>query len=376
MKTRKLVLSVMTLMLVIVFSACEKDWGQKPIEASESILPERFKVDIPSSLSNTETKSVSMKSANIDTLKGNAIYWNLLYFIAIGEGAADVVESIMWHIRVFDIQDVIELTYVSDDDRRTKHLEVIDNVNFDGRDWAYQLTITDIDSEENEDGGIAMQVFWNNSPVQGVAMIKPYNLDRSKNRMHEDAMYSVEYSETGLAQYDAWMKIGISGLTVEDYQLYGMNAIKMFVGKRGDMVDVYGNSSHPNAKFFTDEKGYNWTFVASGDKANDIAIAEVGIPYSTIDSDSREVILKDYSIKNVLTENINTWFLNTFHVRPDAEDLSGYLKNADAPGYFGNQGFIQGGTAPNNSYGNLEERIELLSPYSPKDVHEMTIEFK
>ena len=42
-------------------------------------------------------------------------------------------------------------------------------------------------------------------------------------------------------------------------------------------------------------------------------------------------------------------------LQPDeiAAFITPYLKNADAPGYFSNHGFVQGGVAPNNNYAEL-----------------------
>lgn len=374
MKKQNVVLSVLVLIILMLFNSCEKNF-EDPFAQNDSILPNRFSIDLPSSLSE-KSGSIGTKSAEIDTLKGNLIYSNLITFIAVGEGAANIVEAVIAYIRIFNITDIIDMTYVSDEDNRIKHLVIVENAEFQGRTWQYQLSITDVESESNADGGNAMQIFWNNSPVEGIALLKPYNLNRRENRQHKDAMFSIEYSETGALNYEAYMTIEIAGLTVEDRQTYGVNALKMFVGRNGDLIDVFGNSNHPNAKFFSETKGYNWAFVASGNSSKNISVVELGLPYSDLDSDSKDVILKDYSIKNVLTEEINTWFLNMFSVRPNAEDLSAYLMNADAPGYFGNYGFIQGGTAPSADYGVLEDRIENLAPYNPKAVNDMVIAFK
>jgi len=100
------------------------------------------------------------------------------------------------------------------------------------------------------------------------------------------------------------------------------------------------------------------------------------LPPSGLDEDSRNVLLKDYSIKNVLTEEINAWFLDAFGFRPDSTDLAGYLQNADAPGYFAEHGFVQGGTSPGSEYDDLVEQIQELAPYNPKEVNELAIDFQ
>lgn len=377
MKTRNFLFAILAIAGLVLFASCEET-NLDPKQDETTILPERFKVDIPDAISNDQFKSSKLKSTQDDTLNGNEIYQNLAYFIAIGEGAADIVEAIIFHIRLYNIQSVLELTYTSDDDNRVKRLVVEQGAEYNERNWEYMLTITDVDSETEEDGGIGMQVFWNNNPIEGIALIKPYNLDRINDADAGDAMFSVEYSEKGMDNYEAYMMIEIADLPLSDASIdpYSVDNIKMFVGKNGDVVDVYGNSNHPNAQFFTDDTGFNWAFVASGNEEKNIAVAEVGLPSSTLDSDNREVILKDYSIKNVFTNEINQWFLDTFGIRPDSTDLANYLKNADAPGYFDHSGFIQGGTAPNNEYGVLEQHIDNLTPYNPSLVDNLEIVFK
>ncbi len=374
----RVIISIMVVMATFMMTSCEQEPGVQPEDEQESILPENFKIDIPSSLSSEIKKSASLKNTEADTLKGNQIYKNLTYFVAIGEEAADIVENIIRSIKKYDIQDVIELTYTSDDDGRIKHLVVEEGINFDGRDWQYQLTLTDLESEEAADGGKGLQVFWSNNPTKGVAIIKPYNLNRNDDGAAGMAMYSVEYSEDKLGDYDAHMIIEITGLPLPAASIdrFAVDAIKMFVGKNGDIIDVYGNSNHPNARFFTDEEGFNWAFVASGSKREDVAVAEVGLPSSALDATSREIILNEFSIKNVLTKQINIWFLDKFGMRPDSSDLATYLMNTEAPGFFDNNGFIQGGTAPDRRYSVFEGRIKELIPYNPKSISELEISFK
>jgi hypothetical protein len=386
MKTRNLFIAIAAVLAVSSFFSCENDLLDRKNE-DYGILPEKFKVDIPGSLSNT-LKSASLKSTGIDTINGNHIYWYLNAYIAIGEGAADLVEAIMWSIRVYHIDNVISLSYTSNEDGRVKNLEVISDVTFEDRQWEYQLTITDAESEINADQGVGMQVFWNRNPVEGIAIFKPYNLDRDENAHAGDAMGRIEYSEKGNSVYEAYMIVEIADLPLpnEAEQPYAVENLKMFVGKNADAIDVVGNSNHPNARFNpydSEHKGYNWAFVASGDASTDIAVAEVGLPYSSADISSRSSILEDNSIKNVLTREMTNYVVAAYAsvgitLQPDeiAEFISPYLKNADAPGYFNQNGFVKGGTAPNNSYAALENRIEQLVPFNPAEISNLTILFK
>jgi len=384
MKTRNFITGILALATLLSFTSCEnplldqqdKDYG---------ILPERFKVDIPGSLSNNR-KSTSLKSTEADTLNGNHIYWYLNAYIAVGEGAADLVEAIMWSIHVFKIENVISLSYTSEDDDRVKNLDVVANVEFEGRLWEYRLTITDAESEGNADGGIGMQVFWSKSPIEGIAIFKPYNLDRKKNLNAVNAMASIEYSEKGLNDYEAYMIVEIAGLPMPDENTnpYAVETLKMFVGKKGDVIDVIGNSNHPNALFnpYDNERGFNWAFVASGNESTDVAVAEVGLPRSSDNLTSRTAILEDNSIKKVLTREMTNYIVALYAsigitLQPDeiATFITPYLKNADAPGYFNANGFVKGGVAPNGQYGELETRIEELVPYNPVEISTLQIYF-
>jgi hypothetical protein len=386
MKTKNFLIGIMTALAVLSLSSCENAlFDQK--DKNFGILPGKFKVDIPNSLSNGEMTPTGLKSTAMDTLNGNQIYGYLNAFIAVGEGAADMVEAIIWHISVYKIENVISLSYTSQDDHRVKNLDVISDVEFQGRQWAYQLTITDAESEGNPDGGIGMQIFWNKSPIEGIALFKPYNIDRNKNAGAPDAAGSIEYSEKGTDGYDAYMLVEIAGLPLPNatFQPYALRSLKMFVGKKGDIVDVIGNSDHPNARFnFYDNqtRGFNWAFAASGDNAKDIAVAEVGLPYSMADITSRTAILEDNSIKKVLTREMTNYVVSAYAslgitLRPDeiANYITPYLKNADAPGYFNANGFVRGGIAPDSKYTELESRIKVLVPYNPKDISNLQIPF-
>jgi hypothetical protein len=380
MKTLKNILIVVLFLTSLMIQSCEKLGSNEP-KKNSGILPERFKVDIPSSMSNTEFGSKSYKSAtspNSDTLQGNAIYGNLNTFIAVGEASADVVMHIIGAITIYHIDQPMSISFNGEDDNRVKNLVVEENAEYSGKTWQYVLTITDAESEANADGGKALQIFWNVDPIEGIAILKPYNCDRIKNEKATDALFKIEYSEVGTQAYERYMTVEIAGLPLPDARLepFAINSLKMFVGRNGNNVDVFGNSNHPNAKFFTDKTGFSWAFVASGLDNEDIAVAEVGLPPYTLDESDRTVLLKDYSIKNVLTEEVNQWFIDAIGIKPDSTSLSGYLKNADAPGFFTNHGFIQGGIAPSDNYLPLMDRIENLSPFNPKSVNELQIEFK
>ncbi len=355
----------------LFFTACENMFNGPGFEDTKSILPEELTVEIPSALS--ADVSQNKKAAAVDTLKGREIYGFLRFFIHTGDHAARLTRHVIAAIRLYNIDQVKSVVYVSDDDGRVKNLVVVETPEFEGKTWEYGLTITDAESESEPDGGKAMQVFWNHSrPIEGITIIKPYNLDRTNTRDWAMAMYRIDYSGAGELGYDRHMIVSIADLPAIDPLLapFAMDGMKMFVGKKGDKVDVFGNSSHPNAKFLTEKVGYNWAFVASGSFAGDIAVAELGLPLSSLDSDSREVLLVENSVYNVLYNEVKT-------VWPHASDeiLNAWLTNTEAPGYFDDDGFMKGGEAPGAEFLPLVDRIAGLAPYNPAEIATLEISF-
>jgi hypothetical protein len=374
MKTLKLVsfLLMAGVAFAVFLSSCESNPDVTP---QRDILPQTLSVDIPAALSYNDASSGRMNGrSKEDSLKGNDIYLHLGTFIAVGKGASKIVDEIILSLRRYHIDRVLSMTYTSDDDHRAKNLVVESNVSYEGKVWDYELTITDADSEGNADGGKGLQIFWNKTaPIKGIAIIKPYNCDRVENEHAGEAMFRIDYSEENTFGYDAQMEVQISGLPLESplNNPYSMNTLRMFAGKKGDVVDVFGNSNHPNAILFSGTAGFNWAFVASGDDTKHIGVAEVGLPPSTLESDNREVLLKGYSIRNVFTEEITSVWPEI-----DQQLLDIYLQSTAAPGYFGSNGFISGGVSPGESWDVLTGRLEDLTPYSPKAISSLNVTFK
>ncbi|MBN2682380.1 MAG: hypothetical protein JXR58_07715 [Bacteroidales bacterium] len=358
----------------IVITGCKKDKDQDE-NPTGNIIPSTFKVDIPDAISHpfSGAKSVNYKGVMTDTIPGDVIYEHLANFIYIGEEAAQIIQDIMTFIAVYNINHPIDFTYTGEEDGRDKHMVVIENSSYDGINYEYQMTVTDADYEGNADGGKAVQVFWNTSPVKGVAIIKPANFDVNSFAALTETMYRVDYSEAGELDYEKYMVVYIANLPLENplTNPYSMQNLKMFAGKDGDVIDVWGNSDHPNAKFYNDDVGFDWAFVASGIKTENIGVAEVGIPRRTLDSSDRTALLVTNSIKNVLSAQI-------YEVWPtiDSASVEAYLHNTDAPGYFNSGGFVQGGASPGTQYDNIDSRLPGLSPYNPFSISNLSIEFK
>lgn len=374
MKTVRRISSVliMGVAVAMLLFSCEDN---NEVKQQEDILPSSFSVDIPSSISNTTATGGRINGrVKGDTLQGNDIYRNLNTFIAVGEEASKLVEAFIGGIRKYHIDRIMTLSFTSDDDHRAKNLVVSSEVTYENKTWDYQLTVTDADSETQSDGGKALQIFWNKvAPVKGIAIIKPYNCDRVKNANIKDAIFRIDYSEEG-GTYDAQMEVRIAGLPLGNpvENSFAISTLRMFAGKKGDVVDVYGNSNHPNARLFSTTTGFNWAFVAAGNETKGVGVAEVGLPPSTLNSSSRTVLLKDYSIKNVFTTGITAAWPGINQTL-----LAAYLSTTAAPGYFNNQkGFLSGGTSPGADWTALVPRMDALSPYNPIETSNLQITFK
>ncbi|MBN2891069.1 MAG: hypothetical protein JXL97_04305 [Bacteroidales bacterium] len=367
MKKLSLVLTGI-LMVFFVFTSCQKEKG-----FDENSLPAKFKIDIPDAISN----SSNQKSVMVDEVNGDEIYEHLRFFIAVGEGAADITQNLIYGIRQYDLDQAMTFSFVSDDDGRTKNVTVIENGDYDGKTWQFQLTLTDAEAEMDEDGGYAMQIFWNNNPVQGIAILKPYNINRSDSlEAWVHGIFRIDYSEAGEYGYEQSMIVSIDELPLPADEPYAISSMKMFVGKTGNIVDVYGNSGHRNAIFFNSAEGFDWAFVAAGNQVSNLGVAEVGLPPYTLDSDNRTVLLKDYSIHTVFTNLITDWYFAENGVNIDSLTLAAYLENAEAPGFFNQDGFIGSGDAPTSDFDELVSSIAELSPYNPATIANLTIEFK
>ena len=352
--------AVVTIILqTILLVSCEKS---KDINTN-NIIPARFRIEVPTSISSSNTKSTSKS----DTLQGDDIYKNLRNFIHVGDMSAKITEDIIHMIASHNLNKPMEFTITSNDDNRSKLISIVENVLFENENWQYQLTLQDTESQ-----GVGLQIFWNTTPIKGVSIMNWYNINRNSPSTSINSMYRVDYSEEITTSYDRQMTVYLTNLPANTQQdTFAINSLKMHVGKKGDIIHVYGNSQHPNAQFLSNNIGFNWAFVSAASKSQNIAVAEVGLPPINFNSNDREILLNNYSIENVLRfevlyrwPNIPTDILNTF------------LQNTKAPGFFGQGGFIQANTPPSGNYTELNSAIENLNPYNPKDIFELEIQFK
>lgn len=348
---------------VFVLGGCKKNNTDVVQPTPTNQVPSTFKVDVPSSMNSSSAKSVEA-----DTLTGGVIYANLRTFINVGCAAADVVQGIMTAIYSLNITSAMSFSYPSHEDGRTKSFVVVQNAAYNGTTYQYKMTVSDQSSP-------AIQVFWNNNPVKGVAIISPYDWDRNIGTTYSNTKYKVEYSEeASVTGYEKQMIVSIAGFPqLVSANTNYINNMKMFVGKNGNLLTMWGNSNHPSATIVDPALvGKCYSFVAHSDASLNIGIAKVAI--SPTDVASTVDIFNTYSVYNVLNTAIHV-------VYPTAtqNQINSYLKNTDQPAFFtAPTGFVScGTTVPNNTgFTDSFNDISSLIPYVPSDIKNLTISFQ
>ncbi len=352
--------------------------GCKNNQATEntSILPGVMEINIPSSINSAEQE----KSALADTVKGSQLYNYMRYFIHIGAVAANTVQRIIDNIRKFNINQPMNFSYTSEMDGRVKNVKVQANQTFGTQTFQFCMTITDAQKEHNPDGGVAAKIYWNRQPVEGIAIIKVANLDCKYDSLFAGTMYRVDYTENPSQTdgYDAKMTVYITGLPCDSVHRFSVRNLKMVVLRKDNIVDVYGNSEHPYAWILLPRQrnGIDWAFVASADAQGNIAAVEVGLPPSYLNSSERSVLLGQYSLYNVLFDEVYNYVKERFGITPDSTWVAGLLNDAKSPAFFNSQGFKVAGTAPDSHYQMLVSNLNSLCPFNPEQIHSMRITFE
>ena len=355
------------LILAIFFSSCTKDQGAK------NTMPTKLSVNIPDNLS-TAAASRSVQSTNL--MDGADTYEMIRAFIATAEGAAEVVESITTSLHEHKIDQVMDFPFVGDDGRN-KRMMVEEDKDYKGTTWDLKLTATDKALNDT-----AIQVFWNKGEAAGIAILHPYHMNREDNG-DVNAVYKIDYSELESA-YDARMIVEVS-VTGNDDE-WSLNKIKLFAAKIGDEFVLYGNSNHPNvgSVFSSYTEGANYVFTAKSNETDDIAVAEIALPPSTLTHTDN--ILKTYSVEDVLKDEVvkqlhdggeidTTTFTEADWIAYH-ENLDAQIINLGAPAYFNEDGFISAGASLPTGFTEVFVDMSDLSPYIPIDIKNLEIKFE
>ncbi|MBL4715590.1 MAG: hypothetical protein JKX95_03065 [Bacteroidia bacterium] len=351
--------------IVLMFYACGKDDDNNNSTNVSNILITTMSVDIPDAISGA---SNGKTSGTNESLEGNEIYEHMRFFVNVGESAAEIVDNIITAINKNNLSGPAEFTFTADDGR-TKIVTIVANEFYDGENWEFFLEMLDQDSSK------ALQVFWDTSTVKGIAILDPDKIDIT-NTDNPDLMGKVEYSEVE-SGYDKRMIVTLSGLTVTEGT--DLDNMKMFVGKSGDVLDVYANSNHPNVQLVDTNYtgGRNWAFRAHAHSTDDIGVAEVGLPPSS--TSTNVDILSDFSIDKVLSEELHNMYDGTQDSAYVDSAITEFVKYAKPPGYFiGAQGgYVSNGDSIPSHTGFTTDFLDLstLSPYVPVTIRDQAVTF-
>lgn len=346
----------------IFLIACSDD-EETVVDRVEVQIPENFTIDIPNSISNNQNGSLSgrMEGDGDGIIEGNEIYEAVPYFIHLGEEASKIVEVIFPVATVLELANVSSVTYTSDEDGREKRTDLTNNVNRGGKSYTYELTTYDV-----LDNAQGLQMFWNVNPVEGVAILRPYDLNRSGDA-NPPAIIKIEYSEVS-ANYEATMIVSVSGI---DPVVDGLDNLKLWAGRNGDVVDVIGNSNHPDLILFDENfsGGRNYAFVGRGNEVTDLGVINLALPPSNVTTND---ILDSYSVYSVLFNEIDG-LVGDFLTQQQIDDI---LAETSSPAFFNELGFITSGLE-NQPSGFTNEFIDIsnLTPFIPNDIKTQQVAF-
>lgn len=354
MKLTKLVL---LFACVLLLTNCGKD--DAPTISIN--FPESLVIDIPGAISANTGPLTGRTSGDGDGLvEADEIYESLRTYINVGEKSAEFMQTALQLGEQLDKEDVTILDFISEFDEREKRIELFNNVRREGFSYEYELLMFDLEANE-----WALQLLWNSDPVEGVGVIRPFHFDRNEDDAR-GAFVRIDYTELS-EEYDIEMNVAISDREVVENG--DVSSMKFFVGQKGNIVELWGNTHHPDI-IIADKNvttGRNYAFVARGDQLLNLAVVKLALPPSTYTSND---VFEKYSVMNVLQEEIENGGIT------DLTEIAAILKDAQSPAYYDQIGFIVAGE--NNLPGNFEEEFVDLSgfaPYVPQDIKNLSVGF-
>jgi len=354
MKTLKILFLLST---AVFLSNCGSD-----DEVAKTLdVPASFTVNIPDAISsNSAALSGRTDGDGNGFIEGNEIYESLRGFIYVGEEAAGIMEFVLDVAVELEAADLRTFEFTGDADGRPKRIDIVENVTRGGNSFEYEMRMVDV---ENED--LALQLLWNTNPVIGIGILNPYQIER-KEETSADTFIRIDYGDRVLG-YDAVMQVQISGLdVVENGDIDNMS---LFVGRMGDLIDVIGNSNHPNLIILDDtfEGGRSYVFVGRGDETSNIGVVKLALPPSGPTTGN---YFETHSVFSVLQSEIQSIGIS------DQSVIDDILQEAQSPAYFDADGFITSGEDNKPiDFSSVFVDLSSLEAFVPTDIRELKINF-
>ena len=312
---------------VVILSGCADLQIQNPREiVVNEILPENFTIDIPDVIS----QPVPFVDGHLteDIIQIEVIYDNIRGIVAAGEASTDVLNGFLDELRAANIDSAVSFSIISTIDGRRKDINISR-----GFLTPYHMTIDD------EGGERAVEMSWGNEPPRVSGTIKPFNVDRSLDEALAETFYSFRYSDDD-QDYDESVILSINNFP----DSAGFTNMMMFAGRKGDIIDIFGNSYHPDIMLIDPSfvGGRNYVFTARVNRQQNVGFATLSLPPSAVDG--IDEIYNDFSLFSVLEEELES-VGNT-----DDEFTADYLMTATPPAFFvGDEGFVSSGAnVPDN----------------------------
>lgn len=352
--------TILSFTLLTIFLSCGSD--DEP--AIDINIPEQFSVDIPSSLSSGSATPIQGRvGATNVVIAGEDIYEALRYYINLAEESADILELTLGIGVILEQNNVTSVEFQGEDDGMQKRIDLVEGITRGGVSYEYEMTLVDMENET-----LALQILWNTNPVSGIAILRPAFLDRSDMEVSADLYYRIDYTEDH-PDYEQAMTISISGATVVEKG--DPDNLKMFAGRKGDVVEVMGNSNHPDLEIIDPNfaGGRNYAFVGRGDDSSDLGVVNLWLPASSVTLNSFSSG-DEYSVYQVLEDEINAV------ANLDQALVAAILAEAGSPAYFNGQGFITAGSENQPmSFSNAFVDLSGLTPFVPSDVKNLAVRF-
>jgi hypothetical protein len=295
-------------------------------------------------------------------IRGEDIYSNLRAVIYAGEEAAKNVQNFLKIVAANKIEAPTKFSF--NDAGKTRFVAVTANVRRDNQLWDFEMRVT------NAANQLYFQLLWNKDNTEAVAVM---DVGTAQENSTETTKYRIDYKGNSVF-YDKEMTISLSRNPQNATDTTQITNLKLFVAQTENIVTVVGNTHHPKLHLLfpissTDLSGRNYAFVLKANTSQNIGVAKLSLPPSSISMVSSS-FFDNYSVYQVIDN-----FLVTNGVT-DRTVKSIYLNEAHSPAYFDRQGYYSSGAVPLglNFSSNLTDLSGLL-PFTPYTVAHDLINF-
>jgi len=352
--------------LLTITISCETFQPTEEVVEPVQIIPQETGIYIPSSLNE------SSDLTNQKALRGDVIYNYIRGYVKIADLATKVVENTYNRISVIENSGTLEFSYTGLDGK-TKNVSIQENYNDSVSSWDYYMEIY---NETFAD--LALKTWWNKSPHEQKILFNPSSLNVNEMTEYPEALVEINYKTGDAASpYEKSFFVALKGLTKGREISFDPDNIIINIGQIGNTLDIIGASYNPDVILLNSyyRGGRNWTFLAKVNTTENIAVAQLALPPSSVAS--IEGLFNDYSFKQVILDEIRLIYPGNDLLSDDellnlAEIDRSMIENI---AYFDQNGFLSAGEAPSATYSALSD-FEGMEPFIPSFVKDYEIKLR